>query len=181
MCNNNNLQLNSEPLSVLPDQVDTCGCLDGKNFDTGKILAFGGCLYPAVVGDTKSGEQSKMIKFYHDSWFSKQDTHSDIDTSTFLLCDSVGGLMGTGSRFTPYLESDIMVNTTELKATLSVYKVSDVFGCRSEYIFQIRGCVDQYVNGIYHACWHREFKVHVIQKKIEGWGGSCSWLMHLLS
>ena len=111
-----------------------------------------------------------MVKFYHDSWFSKQDTHSDIDTSTFLLCDSVGGLMGTGSRFTPYLESDIMVNTTELRATLSVYKVSDVFGCRSDYIFQIMGCVDQYVNGIYHACWHREFKVHVIQKKIEGWG-----------
>ena len=161
-------------------QIGTCESLDGKNFDNENILAIGSCLCPAVVGDTNSSKKSKFVNFYHDSWLGRHDTYSDIDISTFLLCDSAGMLMGTGTHFTPYLEFDKLVNTTDLKAVLSVYRVSDVFGFISGYIFQIMGCADQYVNGVYHVCWNEILKVYVIQKKINGWGGSCSWLMHFL-
>ena len=165
LCNDNNLQFRDDPLSVLTNQIGTCGSLDGKNFDNENTLAMGSCLCPAVVGDTNSRRKSKFADFNHDSW---SGIYSDMDNSTFLLCDSVGRLMGTGTRFTPYLEFHRLANTTDLKAVLSVYKVSDVFGFISGYIFQIGGCSDQYVNGVYHVTWNENLKAHVIQKKTNG-------------
>ena len=141
LCNDNNLQFCDDPLSVLPNQIGTCGSLDGKNFDNENILAIGSCLCPAVVGDPHSWRKSKFVDFHHDSWSGRYDTYSDMDNSTFLLCDSVGRLMGTGTRFTPYLEFDRLANTTDLKAVLSVYKVSDVFGFISGIYYKSRDVV----------------------------------------
>ena len=41
LCNDNNLQFRDDPLSVLTNQIGTCGSLDGKNFDNENTLAIG--------------------------------------------------------------------------------------------------------------------------------------------
>ena len=153
---------------------------DSKNFDNENILALGSCVRPAVVGDTNSLKKSNCTDLHHDSWFDRYDIHSDIENSTFLLCDSAGMLMGTGTRSIPYLEVGKLENTADLQAVLSIYEVEDIFGFECDYIIQIMGCADQYVNRVYHVCWNEGLKAHVIQKKTIGWGVHLIWLMHFL-
>ena len=142
-----------------------------KNIENENVLAFGSCVRPAVVGDTNSWKKNDCEDFYHESWFNKYDIHSSIGNSTFLLCDSAGVLMGTGTCSVPYLDVGELVNTGGSQAMLSIYKIEDIFSLECGSIIQIMGCKDQYVNGVYHTCWNEGLKAYVVQKKSLGWGG----------
>ena len=148
---NNGFDFGSSKFSVLAKQVGTCVWQCSQNIANNNVPEFGSCVRPAVEDDTNSWKESNCKDLDHKSWFDKYDIHCGIGNSTFIVCDSAGVLLVTCTHSFPNLGVDQLVNTENIQAVLSVYKVREIFGFECCYIVQIRGSRGQHVDGLYHV------------------------------
>ena len=127
--------------SLLAEQSGTCVSQCSRNSENNNVLAFGSCVRPAVEGDINSWKESNYKDFDHESCVCEYDIYCGIGSSTFLLSDSAGVLLGTGTRSIPNLGVDQLVDTESIQATLSVFEVREIFSFKCFYIAQIRDLI----------------------------------------